>query len=74
MGAGAYNLSNIYMPLFTKSNQSSGKQSKLRDITRSRSQFSMRTETQGFVTAEQVKIPFGSDKKNSLDKCNSFVC
>ena len=30
--------SNIYRPLFTTSNQSSGKQSKSRDITRSRSQ------------------------------------
>ena len=29
---------NIYMPLLTTNNQSSGKQSKSRDVTRSRSQ------------------------------------
>ena len=35
---GAYNLSNIYRPLFTTTNQSNGKQSKSRYDTRSRSQ------------------------------------
>ena len=33
-----YNLSNTYRPLFATSNQSSGKQSKSRDIARSKSQ------------------------------------
>ena len=55
-GLGAYNLSNIYMPLFTTRNQSNGMQSKSRDITRSRSQFDDGSRWEPKLSQQEKKV------------------
>ena len=62
---GAYNLNNIYIPLYTSSSQSSGKQSNPRDVTSLRSRWWWFSKRSKIVTVSEISVL--DMIKNTLD-------